>query len=346
MKNLALILICMYSYGAYAQNEWPLDPMPSQHQILGTIGEYRNTNRFHRGIDMLNKNESDLNVYAIYGGKVFHNGITEAANAILTIGAILYVHVKLDPRLTNGMTVSQGELIGTMIEETGWSTHLHLQNADYNFLNHHLDPFKDNEPPKIHSVDFRKNGCDLNTNTPQFSTQIPINGENHTLIFNKVDIIADIHGPGVNSDGSARTKNKLVPYSISYEINNYLNNSVDGAPVKNFEFEEYPADNLNASKVFGKGTSQSSPFYYILTSHPSTAPVDRYWNTGLRIGITDTWPDNITLDARSNDEAQYPDGAYSLHIEAKDIKFDADPPLVTQKTERVLVDNFRPYVRK
>ncbi len=344
MKNyLILGITFLVSLSLNAQMNWPLMSLTSQHNITGTVGEFRTSYsnpRFHLGLDMTNG--SDHSVYAIESGTAIY--YPEGKNSYLKItnenGSILYIHVTSS--VSNG-PVSAGQLIGAMVDQS--AIHLHLQNSNYNFLSSNLFPFTDNTPPTIATVKFRQNGHKYSTITAPFTTQININGINYTLIYNKIDIETKVSGPGVSPTGSANG-NTVAPYSISYDILDFSNNSIFNGPIEHIKFETIP-NNSAAQYVFGNGTSFSPAIYnYILTSHPNVQPYDRYWNTALRNGLTETWPNNTSLDARSNDEALSPDGQYVIKVYARDIDYYQNPSLLTEQTNYILIDNFRPYIKK
>ena len=70
---------------------------------------------------------------------------------------------------------------------------------------------------------------------------------------------------------------------------------------------------------------------------------DRYWNTKLRTG--QQWNGS---DARINTEAQYPDGRYTVWVSAYDIEGKGGDMTTRQgaEDEEVLIDNFKPYLKK
>lgn len=87
-----------------------------------------------------------------------------------------------------------------------------------------------------------------------------------------------------------------------------------------------------------------------MTAHPTEQPYDRFWNTRLRSGITETWGFNdpgyqLSAYAVINSLAVYKDGNYSLQMFVQDV--DSDGPLTANEvseTALIHIDNFRPYV--
>ena len=333
------LLALLLPFNLQAQTSWPLSVFANQHKITGTLGEYRSTNRFHRGTDMVNG--ADQNVYACNSGTF--NYTPDGINSFISISGantILYFHVNKNPALLNGDPIIVGQLIGTMIDQGG-STHLHLQQSGNNLLSNNLSPFIDLGPPIINSNKIYTNGILNNVNTEQLNTSVLIDGMPYTIVYNKLDLVADVNDPRINFDGNPLIgEGALAPYSIAFEIKDINNNSL--SPVTtNLEFESYPS-NDKANYTFSAGTTQSI-FKYIITNNPFFAPNDRYWNSGLKNFEIETWPNDNTLDARWIGESKYPDDLYIIEIAASDIDFNLNSN-TTFENVSVLVDNFRPYV--
>lgn len=383
-KSKGLFLFClMYFFCAslFAQLNWPF-PVPNQQAtVAGSVGEYRftapNTHRFHQGVDLTNG--TNHAVHAILAGTVQWNGQTAARTSKITITppgggiSISYVHVLpiagiQDRTITQ---VSGGDYIGEMIVEAGWRTHVHLESPTENFLNHNLSPYVDLARPYFsndiipNGVAFYQNGLLKSTPTTDLDNLLldqtaNISGTSYTLLYNKVDIVTQAIDPWVNSDGTDGGHSN-VPSEISWTVTNYFSNV--NVELQRLRFDGIPSNNA-ANAGFHPlsrppDDAQGIASIHIITSNPTNYPWDRFWNTGLRVGQTETYTianPNATppvvrpanLDARSNIEARYPDGPYRVTINSNDVDYNdnpnntADPP----RTVNVLVDNFRPYIKE
>lgn len=79
--------------------------------------------------------------------------------------------------------------------------------------------------------------------------------------------------------------------------------------------------------------------YHLVASHVEE-DTTRYWNTRARDGGARNDGSDAPL-ARVNSEARFGDGRYTLHAAARDVEFYG-----AVRESLVIVDNFRPYVRK
>lgn len=337
MKNNPLIiLLLLLSHVTFAQVNWPVPPFDQQHVIRGTIGEYRNnvtqTNpRFHQGTDV----DGTGYVYPCESGTVTNITKQNTINEQVQVNnATWYTH------LYSAVTIGSPVTAGVTVLGTIRSGHVHLQELNRNFLNHQLYPYIDNGnvAPTIFAVNFRKNGHDLLHSTDVLNSQIQINNTAFTILYGKVDIVANIEDP-MNGGG-----NHTAPNTISYEIFSYDDaESVEG-PVRNFNFNVSPDDD-NSENCFGIGTTMSN-FNYILTSHPVNNPSPRFFRTNLRVGENENWANTNYSDAQTNLNAAYPDGKYYLYIEATDVDYDNNPNHTTCRDDNFLIDNFCPFVQE
>ncbi|MEZ5198829.1 MAG: PKD domain-containing protein [Bacteroidales bacterium] len=347
ISNIVVIVIFLANLTVNAQDwSWPVSPGNQQKNMIGTVGEFRDDDsdaRFHRGNDITGDN---YNVYAINSGTVNITFTNNCWSSFININGVIYLHVNPDPSLINGQTtVNPGDLIGTMFTTGGCNYHVHLQQADVNYLHGLLIPFVDNTSPTIHEYSFWTNGYDYTNQTTELDDIVSINTVDYHIIYNKIDIIVRANDTQVNSNGNSTGIGGVAPYSISYEIFNSSNESVDG-PVQNITFTEYPNNN-NANFVFGPNSTMQNAFW-IITGHPFDTPHDRYWNTGLREGVTQTWPPtpNIMLDARYNGESHYPDGIYYIDLSVSDVDQNCAPNNTTTSSVRTIIDNFLPHIKK
>ena len=65
-RIILILIFWIITYINFAQVPWPLIPFNEQHNLAGTVGEYRNTGRLHRGVDIL----GPIDVYAVENGTV------------------------------------------------------------------------------------------------------------------------------------------------------------------------------------------------------------------------------------------------------------------------------------
>ena len=127
--NNSFVIIFFYLISvkiAVSQVAWPLSQFNEQHAVVGSVGEYRNTNRFHRGTDI----SGTGNVYAINSGEVTDITDEGTNNETVWVGNIAYVHVVHSIGIKKGKTVTAGvTVLGTV-----YSNHVHIQQNNFNFL--------------------------------------------------------------------------------------------------------------------------------------------------------------------------------------------------------------------
>jgi PKD repeat protein len=283
--------------------------------------------------------------------------------------------------IADGTQVQPGTFLGVMFGDVAGegdcSVHVHInQNngsggtlqGSTNFINHFVDPFNDTERPEFfypfsgggaatdnsdangyRIAEFRRNGHTKTNTTDQLGESVRIDGTIHKSAYGKVDIISrlrDIHiglngGRRPDGDGNSGIN------GASYEILDNTGRTV-AAEVQNLNFNSVPS-NDNGNYVFDS-RSNNSNHVYIITNNPTAANgrYDQFWNSGLRIGQTEDW--NLTSrgekDARSIQEAAYPDSKYLVRIRAKDIiNFNGDAGILIRDVPTI-IDNFLPYVKE
>lgn len=345
----------------YGQVQWPFPVSNQQATVTGSVGEYRNTNnsgtiRFHKGVDLTNG--TNYAVHAVNGGIVSWNNETGAGASIVTVGSFNYIHILPKLSIRNGTLthVSVGEYLGDMIVEASWSTHLHMEEARTNFLDHNLNPYVDRSPPYFvtssipDGIAFYRNGLDKNTPNPAtllLNQTVEIDDEDYKLVYEKVDIVAHVIDERVNSNGSG-DGHQMVPSEITWGIREAEANM--RISTERLRFDGIPENAAAVSVFHPLSWAPGSPSIHIITSHPRFAPYDRFWNSRLRTGQTEGWnisgTRSVSLDARINAEAVYKDGKYTVEINANDVDYNDDPNnLAGQQDVKVLIDNFRPYVK-
>lgn len=310
-------------------DDWPCTPTTNQHSIMGTLGEARFTAgnpRYHRGTDITNGTD----VFAVNAGNIDQINVADFWNSFVRIGNTYYYHISAT--VQQGNAVAVGDQIGTM--RLDGPVHVHLERGGTNFLAGVLDPFVDNTNPSINAHSFRRDPHNFTTDATQLTAD-DLNGK-VDIVVNAQDTRLDAAG---NDNGGA-----TAPYKVQYELMDASGTIIE--TVDDIEFPQYPP-NASASDVFGINSTMTN-FNWVVTNNPFTAPYNRYWNTKGRKGATEDWSGNPNLDARINDEvteAKYPDGRYDVRFSVRDIDNDATFNEVSQ-TEPVILDNYKPYVKK
>ncbi|MBX7180989.1 MAG: PKD domain-containing protein [Bacteroidia bacterium] len=351
------IVILTLHFSALSQNlNWPLDPVTSQHRIVGTTGEYRQFQRFHQGVDI---HDAGLQqVKAILSGIVtsVHDAGSNSFVKITSNGGITitYIHIQRLPGIELNSLVTTGQEIGTMYN---WSSpHVHLESEQFNFLDQHLTPFQNYTntlpvvsgptPPAYANKFFFKDGL-RHSNTTSAFPLIP--GSNQQYIFGKADIVANIEHCHILANGGYE-QGSCAPYIINWEISDAEGHS--SGEIENYRFSYVP-DDADADECFLYGSTMDNP-NYILTARPNHAsssypdlPVERYFNSKEKLGfIENTWNTNSAIsDASTSAQTKYPDGLYNLLIQAK--VADQDGILEDQIGSRNVsfrIDNYRPYI--
>jgi len=308
---------------ALAQLPWPSFPFNQQPSITGTLGEFRGSTsfpRFHQGVDITNG--SDFRVFAVWGGTITAaggSGCNKYIDIQDSMGTTRYIHI--DAVVTSG-NVAPGQLIGSMTTAGGCAIHLHIQRNGENLLENAFSPFTDQTLPTLYAWSIRENGHSLTRNAARYSNDSEINGIRYRIIGNKVDLVLNADDTRLNPQGQSPGVGAVAPYKLDYQILDAAANPIGDTIVDNLDFGKKLL-NAHAGQVFGV-SSNSGNYNWIMTSHPSIAPADRYWNTGIRQGEQENWANTTALDAALNAEARYPDGAYLIRFRARDVDYDSD----------------------
>jgi hypothetical protein len=345
--------------------QWPVTVHPStgQANITGTVGEFRTSQgnaRFHRGIDITSPINN--NVYAINSGALSTGG--SGNDRWVQVDNIRYIHIEpsgsIKFAIDQGLkvNVNVGDLIGVMIDQSS-QTHLHLEaiSGDINFKARHISPLVDTVSPYFHisplnhnnGVHFYTHPILRTTTQAQLSASlldtVNVSGVSHTRPWGKVDIAAHVIDPRVNSDGG-NGGYQCAPNRISWSLRN-SNNQVLFTD-NSFDFTTLPVNN-NANACFHPSSiSPGNPTIHIITASPTEVTnYDRYFNTKLRRNVTETWPNNSSLDATYSGNTQFPDGKYQMVFTGSDVSFTSNPENTSNpNTVNVLIDNYRPYVQR
>lgn len=370
-----------FSTAVYAQLPWPFPVSNQQGTVTGSVGEYRFTrgqNRFHQGVDLTNG--GNYAVHAISAGTVRWNGDEtpeQSAVTVTTAGQdIVYYHIYPISGIADGtkQTVLANEKIGDMIVRANpsWPTHVHLEEQTTNFLHDKLFPYVDRGVPYFatthipNGVAFYRNGLlkttsDTDLNNLLLSQTSTVSGTPFTSLYNKVDIVAHVIDPWVFPNGgtvpTAGWPNGMgqnVPSEISWSVSDFFTNT--NLEFQALRFTGIPSNAAVLPSFHPLSHHPGNPSILTITSNPTVAPYDRFWNTGLATGQTETYAITSTnppvtrpanLDAIANTEARYPDGPYRVTINANDVDYADNPNNAAQpRRVNVVVDNFRPYVKE
>ncbi|WP_422362429.1 PKD domain-containing protein [Reichenbachiella sp.] len=281
--------------------------------------------------------------------------------------------------ITTGSTVAVGDYLGLMIEST--NQHVHVNDNDEtgngnslpgitNWINNNVSPFTDSGSPDFvfpfnsgeasvgendanntsvenNAVEFRQNGHLHDNAENELTTTSTVENVTHKVVYNKVDIVSRMRDRHILSDGSASTSGNNGINRASFEVLDHTNAS-RGGEIENINFNQVP-DNDRADFVFDSRSNQSR-HVYILTANPSATNqvYDRFLNTGLRTGQTEDWDlqNRGNKDARSNSEAYFKDGKYTLRLRARDIaNANNTASNTTTRDAFMVVDNFKPYIK-
>jgi hypothetical protein len=347
---LLWLMLPLFSSISYAQTLlWPVVQQSIPRTISGTLGESRgNNNRYHGGVDI--NNASQQPVLAVNAG-IVNNVLKPASNyydSRVIIGDLYYWHTI--PTKPNGAVVNIGDTIG--ISSPIAKPHVHLQQGDLNYVNTNLISnlfnFIDNTPPTVKDVKFHQNGLRKDNLTPELSQNISYNNTNYILIYNKIDIYADVTDPRTNSGGGFGG-GSCMPYSTSYQVFDYNNNPIFEA-IEYIKWDATPLNTTGNNKtrfVFSPNADLSN-HRIIITNNPFTSPNDRFWNTGLKSNVQDfNWQTSDIKDAKYPGQAAYNDGVYTVRVISKDRDLTSTPKNSSPpKDIKVLIDNFYPYINK
>ncbi len=332
MKNSIVLLLLIVPLNIFCQLSWPIFPIDTQHTVTGKVGEYRDTDRFHKGVDIIGTSQD---VYAIEDGVV--DAITNIGTSIeqIRVGNLWYVHVVSDVVIGDVVLAGVTKL-GTMYSINNFPTHVHLEDVTRNLLYENISPYIDTVRPTIEATSFRRNGHNRYSATDPYTETISIGVDDFVIVFGKIDLV-------VNANDRAGIYT-CAPSSLSYQILKEDGVTSFEDEVVTYQFGGTELSNTRASTCFGFGTAQNN-FNYILTSHPSEGEGDRYFNTILRQNVVEDWSSSQALDARLNEEANYADNLYQIKYIISDVDEHNNPNFSDEESVRFLIDNFRPYIK-
>lgn len=295
-----------------------------EQKIRQTVGASRGiptTKGFHRGLDIVPNDSTNIAVYAINSGLA--EPFNGSSNKGIRVGDIRYIHIDVDTSIGWHDPISIGDSLGTIFHVYG-TTHLHFQHGgkiptfDIHNPLLYLTPFTDDFSPSI------------DTSSITFFDNASGDTLGDTLLFGKVDINVMIYDTLNHS--IPEHSGRIYPYMIGYEIKDSK-----GAAIvikTTIEFDKVPP-NIHVDWLL-KSTNNTYPTFRITntTLHGDTVR-DSYWNTKQKTGS----PEDV--DADSIEVAKFKDGFYWVKIKACDIKW-----RIASEEVQVHVDNFLPEVKE
>src|SRR3989339_253109 len=316
---------------------WPVESFNGPHQINATLGENRYNVRFHKGVDI--RASAGIAVYPVVNGTVFYITPVEEKDGRVEIqgsGNIIYGywHIKRSSGLAVGQSVTASVTKLGIVGDID-NPHLHFEEGKgaYNPLRAGgLDNFSDTHAPEIESGSIRI--------IPQNVNEPPLGPVTEPLTYGKVDIRVDTTDRRIAADGgvpAGEGDHEVGVYKLKYEIIDTQQNQIVKTH-ENVVFDSIP-NTEDAYQYFDLVYYAYDGDYYTywMTNNPwDSTTQNQFWNTKLKQG--ETWSG---ANAAVNSEAAYPDGRYTVHVEAYDIR---NNPAV--QDQNIIVDNFAPYVKK
>jgi len=315
----------------YANYGWPIKDFNTQHQIIGTFGEYR-TGHFHSAVD-INSPEGTM-VWNIETDTCYLRGRG------INIGHFRYFHLD-----TEQVFVDDSELVyaGDTIAKTDSNNHVHLMESRTELKtygdptnvwwldllrNGALTPFVDSVTPTIYWIRFYEK------DTGGIVLGDSISSDS---LHGRIDILSSAGDMRTDSTGHSAGGNCSI-YRIGYLVKDTLGNIVKPYWEKiKFDSVYNHKDTTRLNRTYGPG-SATDVFRYWVTNDPFNDTIAKrnwYWNTKQKAGQPDP------VDAESIEVAKFKDGYYWVKVIAADIRNNADSESVN-----VHIDNFPPRVKK
>ncbi len=369
-----------------SQLSYPFVPQNSPHVINHNFGDYQGSNAFHPGIDfpktwgtevkavmtgwvlditrtVPNNNKDDLQGAVWLGSNTTDNtgwslghiyDIPPSWKSVIDDGAANATRILSTDSTVGKVADWPSTGSGGVVDHMHFMK-THVPHTQRECLVHPLGEFSTalTQTPEIDANEtfFKKDNS--SSTTHDFTDVI----DGARVIYGDVDIVSHAHTK-VTAGGINNTRPGIT--SISYEVMGPVNVSKRLL----IDFDVPPGDWNSVTKselVFDINHRTSSEYfyfnYYIVTNCGKNMPsnsdatsnvLSNAWQTKVKTGENDddamTAPTGSTggdAAALINDEAKYKDGKYTVEIEAAAFNGSTD-----SKTKEVLVDNFRPYVKK
>ena len=333
MSRIKTRTLCCLGLIIIVRNIWAYQwPVTGDHPVTGTLGEWRNTPimHLHEGVD-IGKGEG-TEIYPSAGGFISNSpgDIERYQNEkFIRVENFKYIHIVLDHVLLDTLRNQVGQdyevTAGVTLLGTVSGNHLHLEESDgaLNPLRDRgLDNYTDGADPVVSSIEFYLDFMSDPVRESSYGT-VPAGS-----LFGKLDILSE--SKDAQSGGGSDT---VSVHRMNYKVLNSAGETVlDSGDTLRFD-SVAGGDISFVYANFGSRQSNQSLYYYWATN---TQTQDRYWNTRLKQG--EDWNGAV---AAVNSEAAYPDGRYTVHVEAYDIR---NNPAV--QDQNIIVDNFAPYVKE
>jgi hypothetical protein len=219
---------------------WPVKPFNRQHPVRAYLNDPRNGHHdaesFHFGVDITAPTGSP--VFAVEAGEVYIRRGREAVAVRSKTNTFGYWHVK--PAVRNHQIVRLHQLLGYIVDEGG-GAHVHFAERDRThdrYLNPlrpgALGPYVDRTPPTVVSIEFLRQGREVDANA----------------LSGRVDIVAEVIDTTPITVPAPWSNLPVTAATISWRISNLIAprtviNSDHMLPGKSYD------------AIFAPGTSQN-----------------------------------------------------------------------------------------
>lgn len=178
-KNIYFILASLFflTSTAVMSYPWPISPFNIQHQINGTLGEWKPRRYFHQGVDI--RAGINTNVYPVVSGVVRRVVVTPRDNndyVRVEADGRYYDYFHITPMVQEDQYVIEGR---TILGRVNAANHLHFEEDDgaYNPLRSNgLTPYTDNHLPEIkpNSIQFVRERTEESIGTSNLNGRVDI----------------------------------------------------------------------------------------------------------------------------------------------------------------------------
>jgi hypothetical protein len=219
---------------------WPVKPFYRQHPVRAYLNDPRNGHHdaksFHFGVDITAPTGSP--VYAVEAGEVYIRRGREAVAVRSKTNTFGYWHVK--PAVRNHQIVRLHQLLGYIVDEGG-GAHVHFAERDRNhdrYLNPlrpgALGPYVDRTPPTVLSIEFLRQGREVDANA----------------LSGRVDIVAEVIDTTPVTVPPPWSNLPVTPDEIRWGISNVI-------PSRTVINSDHMLPGKSYDAIFAPGTSQN-----------------------------------------------------------------------------------------